>query len=28
MNGISKIWLIRRSIPNKDTVPFMVETLW
>ena len=28
MNGISNIWLIRRSIPNKDTVPFMVETLW
>lgn len=28
MNGISNMWLIRRSIPNKDTVPFMVETLW
>ncbi|MBO7059572.1 MlaD family protein [Fibrobacter sp.] len=28
MTGISNIWLIRRSIPNKDTVPFMVETLW
>ena len=28
MTGMSKIWLIRRSIPSKDTVPFMVETLW
>lgn len=28
MSGISNMWLIRRSIPNKDTVPFMVETLW
>jgi phospholipid/cholesterol/gamma-HCH transport system substrate-binding protein len=28
MTGISNIWLIRRSIPSKDTVPFMVETLW
>lgn len=26
--GISNMWIIRRSIPKKDTVPFVVETLW
>ncbi|MCQ2061766.1 MAG: MlaD family protein [Fibrobacter sp.] len=28
MQGISNMWIIRRSMPSKDTVPFMVETLW
>ena len=28
MVGISNMWLVRRSMPNKDSVPFMVETLW
>ena len=28
MAGISNMWIIRRSIPKKDTVPFVVETLW
>ncbi len=28
MDGISNMWIIRRSMPSKDTVPFMVETLW
>lgn len=28
MAGMSNMWLIRRSLPSKDTVPFMVETLW
>lgn len=28
MSGITNMWLIRRSIPGKDTVPFMVDTLW
>ena len=28
MEGISNIWIIRRNMPSKDSVPFMVETLW
>lgn len=28
MSGISNMWIIRRTLPSKDTVPFMVETLW
>ncbi len=28
MAGIENMWIIKRSIPSKDTVPFMVETLW
>ena len=28
MTGISNMWIIRRSMPSKDSVPFMVETLW
>ena len=28
MTGISNVWIIRRNMPNKDSVPFMVETLW
>lgn len=28
MAGISNMWIIRRSMPNKDSVPFIVETLW
>lgn len=28
MNGLSNMWIIRRSLPNKDSIPFMVETLW
>ena len=28
MAGISNMWIIRRSMPSKDSVPFMVETLW
>lgn len=28
MEGISNSWLIRRSMPNKDSIPFIVETLW
>jgi phospholipid/cholesterol/gamma-HCH transport system substrate-binding protein len=28
MSGISNLWLVRRSMRSKDSVPFMVETLW
>lgn len=28
MTGMSNMWIIRRSMPSKDSVPFMVETLW
>ncbi len=28
MSGISNMWIIRRSMPSKDSVPFIVETLW
>ena len=28
MTGISNMWIFRRSMPSKDSVPFMVETLW
>jgi phospholipid/cholesterol/gamma-HCH transport system substrate-binding protein len=28
MAGISNMWIVRRSMPNKDSVPFIVETLW
>jgi phospholipid/cholesterol/gamma-HCH transport system substrate-binding protein len=28
MTGISNVWIIRRNMPNEDSVPFMVETLW
>jgi len=28
LSGLSNMWIIRRSIPKKDTVPFIVETLW
>ena len=28
MAGIANMWLVRRSMPSKDSVPFMVETLW
>ena len=28
MAGMSNMWIIRRSMPSKDSVPFMVETLW
>jgi len=28
MAGLSNMWIIRRSMPSRDTVPFMVETLW
>ena len=28
MAGISNMWIVRRSMPSKDSVPFMVETLW
>lgn len=28
MEGISNMWIIRRNMPSKDSVPFMVETLW
>ncbi|MCF0215005.1 MAG: MCE family protein [Fibrobacteraceae bacterium] len=28
MSGISNMWIIRRSIPKKDSVPFVVETLY
>ena len=28
MTGISSMWIIRRTLPSKDSVPFMVETLW
>lgn len=28
MSGISNMWIIRRSLPKKDSVPFTVETLW
>ena len=28
MDGIYNMWIIRRSMPKRDSVPFMVETLW
>lgn len=28
MAGISNMWIVRRSMPSKDSVPFLVETLW
>lgn len=28
MAGISSMWIIRRTLPSKDSVPFIVETLW
>lgn len=28
ISGMSSMWLFRRSIPKKDSVPFIVETLW
>ncbi len=28
MAGISNMWIVKRSLPSKDSVPFMVETLW
>ena len=28
MSGVSNMWIVKRSMPNKDSVPFMVETLW
>ena len=28
MAGMSEMWILRRSMPSKDSVPFMVETLW
>lgn len=28
VEGISNMWIIRRSMPQKDSVPFTVETLW
>lgn len=28
VDGISNMWIIRRTIPGKDTIPLSVETLW
>lgn len=28
MAGVSNMWIVKRSMPNKDSVPFIVETLW
>ena len=28
MEGVSNMWLVRRNMPNRDSIPFMVETLW
>ena len=28
MAGVSNMWNVKRSLPSKDSVPFMVETLW
>lgn len=28
MTGMSNMWLFRRNMPSRDSVPFMVETLW
>ena len=28
MAGISNMWIVKRSLPSEDSVPFMVETLW
>lgn len=28
VEGLSNMWIIRRSIPQKDSVPFTVEALW
>ena len=28
MEGVSNMWLVRRNMPDRDSIPFMVETLW
>ena len=28
MEGVSNMWIINRNMPNRDSIPFMVETLW
>ena len=28
MEGVSNMWIINRNLPNRDSIPFMVETLW
>lgn len=28
MEGISNMWIINRNMPNRDSIPYMVETLW
>jgi|SRR5690554_109564 phospholipid/cholesterol/gamma-HCH transport system substrate-binding protein len=28
LTGLSNIWIINRSIPKKDSIPFIVESLW
>ena len=28
MEGISNMWIIRRSMPNRDSVPFVAEDTW
>ena len=28
MEGVSNMWIINRNLPNRDSIPFMMETLW
>ena len=28
MEGVSNMWIVNRNMPNRDSIPFMVETLW
>ena len=28
MEGVSNMWIVNRNLPNRDSIPFMVETLW
>ena len=28
MEGISNMWIVNRNMPNRDSIPYMVETLW
>jgi phospholipid/cholesterol/gamma-HCH transport system substrate-binding protein len=28
MEGISNMWIVRRSMPNRDSVPFVAEDAW
>ena len=28
MEGVSNMWIVNRNMPSRDSIPFMVETLW